>query len=207
MHMDTSRGYATQEPRGCEFYLWHKSWMRGQVFWSFHLKPQHFRRLEDVLLTTSIALDENRFHDRKSLESIGFSKRDLVTNHHILALVHLCVSADDDPEIGGTRPRISGAHFVTHPKCGHRTPFRKRDQEILIRPFCDAFRSWQAWLWIAVLAALADESCGRAQRKPRVETARCECRTPVRIPNMLFCPRLSIQGVAEVFGEPLPREG
>jgi len=75
--------------------------MRREVLRSFHFKPQHFGGLEDVLLTTSIALDEKRARDRESLKGIRFSERDLVPKHHILALVRLCVFANHDPKIGG----------------------------------------------------------------------------------------------------------
>jgi hypothetical protein len=95
------------------FALWRKSRMCGEVFRSFHLKPQNFRWLEGVLLTTSIALDEKRSRDRKGLKGICFRERDLVTKHHVLAFVGLCIFADHDPEIGGIRPRISGAHCDT----------------------------------------------------------------------------------------------
>ena len=86
--------------------------MRGEVLGSFHFKPQHFGWLEDVLLTAPIALYEKSARDRKKLKGIGFSERDLVAYHYVLALVDFYVSANHDPEVGSIRPRI-GAHCST----------------------------------------------------------------------------------------------
>lgn len=86
--------------------------MRAEVIGSFHFKPQHFGWLEDVLLTASIALYEKSAGDRKRFKGIGFSERDLVAYHHVLALVDFYVSANHNPEVGSIRPRI-GAHCDT----------------------------------------------------------------------------------------------
>ena len=80
--------------------------MRGEVLASFHFKPQHCGLLEDVLLTAPIELYEKSARDRKKLKGIGFSERDFVAYHHVLALGDFYVSANHDPEVGSIRPRI-----------------------------------------------------------------------------------------------------